>query len=114
MEIVGSENFDLDLGRRLFVIVCFLLFLWYFLNLLATRIKTGQFKIPEFLNKKFPGLKNIDLGGEDQLYKIKVIQRQIMPDGSEFMVIDVNDRHILVSKHIQSGINYISDLKDKS
>lgn len=81
---------------------------------MATRIKTGQFKIPEFINKRFPGLKNIDLGGEEQLYNIKVIQRQIMPDGSEFMVIDVDDRHILVSKHIQSGINYISDLKDKA
>lgn len=113
MDIVGSESFDLDLGRRLFIIVAFLLFLWYFLNLIVTRVQSGQLKLPKFLTKSFPNLKNLETT-KDDLYDINVVQRKILPDGSEFMVVDIDGRHILVSRHIQSGINYITNLKDKS
>ena len=113
MEAIGSESFDLDLGRRLFIIVCFLLFMWYFLNLLVTKVKSGQWQMPEFLTSKFPSLKQIDIPGSEELYNINVIQRKPMPDGSEFMVLDIDGRHVLVSKHIQSGINYITDLEKK-
>lgn len=114
MEAIGSESFDLDLGRRLFIIVCFLIFMWYFLNLMVNKIKSGRWQIPEFLSKSFPGLKQLDIPGSKDLYNINIIQRKSMPDGSEFLVADIDGRHILLSKHIQSGINYITDLQSKS
>jgi hypothetical protein len=111
MEGVGVSSFDLDLGRRVLIMIIFLVGIWYVLNLFVTQIKSGKMKIPQFLLTKFPGLKNIDHSQFTNLYDIKVVQRQVMPDGYEMMVIDINDRHILLSKHIQSGVQYITDLK---
>lgn len=110
MEGLGAENLDLNLGRRLFVIVFFLLFLWYVLNYLVTKIKSGQIKIPELLKSKIPALKNLEQDIIAEPYKLEIIQRKILPDGSELQVLDVNGRHVLLSKHMQSGINYITDL----
>lgn len=110
METIGSESFDLDIGRRIVVIIVFLGLLWFFLNYLVHKVKSGEIKIPEFLTKKLPGLKNLDQSGYSEHYKIKIIQRQVMPDGYELMVMDIDNRHILLSKHINSGVQYITDL----
>lgn len=110
MEGLGSENLNLDLGRRLVVIVFFLLFMWYTLNYLVTKIKSGQIKIPEFLKSKIPALKNLEQSSLIEPYKLEIIQRKALPDGSELLVLDANGRHLLLSRHFQSGINYIADL----
>ena len=111
MEGLGANTFDLDLGRRALIILIFLVGLWYFLNLFAKQVKAGQMKIPDFLANRFPGLKNLDKAAYSELYEIKIVQRQMMPDGYELMVLDVNDKHILLSKHVSSGIQYLTDLK---
>jgi hypothetical protein len=111
MEGVGVSSFDLDLGRRVLIIIIFLAGMWYVLNLFVTQIKSGKMRIPKFLLSRFPGLKNIDHSQYSELYQIKVVQKQVMPDGYEMIVIEVNDRHLLLSKHIQSGVQYITDLK---
>lgn len=110
MEDLATNTFDLDIGRRVLIILIFLAAMWYFLNFFVTKIKSGQMKIPDFLINKFPSLKNIDPSGYSELYKMKVIQRQMMPDGYELLVLDLDGRHILMSKHINSGIQYITDL----
>ncbi len=112
MEGLGNGNVDLDLGRRFIVIIFFLLFMWYGLNYLVTLIKSGRIKIPEVLKVKIPALKNLEQNSTNDLYQLKIIQRQTMPDGSELMVLDASGRHILLSRHIQSGINYITDLNE--
>jgi hypothetical protein len=112
MDLASSNSFDFDLGRRIFIIISFLVALWYGLNLLVTQIKTKQIKIPKFLLAKIPALENIAISDSDEFYKIEIIQRKTLADGSEFLVLDVNGRHILVSKHIQSGINFIANLND--
>lgn len=110
MEGLATNTFDLDIGRRALIIIIFLAALWYFLNFFVTKVKSGQFKIPDYLINKFPGLKNIDPSGYSELYKMKIIQRQMMPDGYELMVLEVDERHILLSKHINSGVQYLAEL----
>jgi CRISPR/Cas system CSM-associated protein Csm4 (group 5 of RAMP superfamily) len=112
MELTTSDSFDFDIGRRIFIIISFLVALWYGLNLLVNRIKSKQIKIPKFLLNKIPALENIAISESSDLYQIEIIQRKTLADGSEFLILDVNGRHLLVSKHIQSGINYIADLND--
>jgi|GEM_PF-5486199 len=112
MDLASADTFDFDLGRRIFIIVSFLFGMWFGLNLLIAKIKSKQIKIPKFLLAKIPALENIAISDSDELYKIEIIQRKTLADGSEFLVLDVNGRHILVSKHIQSGINFIANLND--
>jgi hypothetical protein len=111
MEGVGVSSFDLDLGRRVLIMIIFLVGMWYVLNLIVSQIKSGKMKIPPFLLNKFPALRNIDHSQYTNSYDIKIIQRQVMTDGYEMIVIEINERHILLSKHIQSGVQYITDLK---
>jgi hypothetical protein len=112
MDLAGDNSFDFDLGRRIFIIISFLLFLWFGLNILVHKIKSKQIKIPKFLLDRIPALENIAASDSSDLYQIEIIQRKQLADGSEFLVVDVNGRHILVSKHIQSGINFIANLND--
>jgi hypothetical protein len=112
MDLASTDTFDFDLGRRLFIIVSFLVGMWFGLNLLVSKIKSKQIKIPKFLLAKIPALENIAVSDSDELYKIEIIQRKTLADGSEFLVLDINGRHLLVSKHIQSGINFIAILND--
>jgi hypothetical protein len=76
MEGLGSHNLDLDIGRRLLVIIFFLLFLWYALNYLVARIKSGQIKIPELLKAKIPALKNLEQNLAGELYNLEIIQKK--------------------------------------
>lgn len=110
MEKIGSDGIAYDFGSRLLIIICFLLFLWYFLNFLVNKIKTGQLKIPEFLLHKMPSLKALTEQKELNLYKMEIIQTKILPDGSELMVLDVDGKHLLLSRHIQSGVSFITEL----
>lgn len=112
MEDVGASAFNLDLGRRILIIIIFLGAFWYILNLFVSKVKAGTLKLPEFLLKQYPALRNLDQSSYSQLYEMKIIQRQMMPDGYELMVLDVNDRHILLSKHISSGVQYLTDLNE--
>jgi hypothetical protein len=112
MDLVGNNSFDFDLGRRIFIIISFLVALWFGLNLLVSKIKSKQIKIPKFLLDQIPALENIAASGSSDLYQIEIIQRKSLADGSEFLVVDINGRHLLLSKHIQSGINYLTELNN--
>jgi hypothetical protein len=98
---------DFDWGRRLFIIVAFLFALWFFLNCLVSKIKSGQWQIPRFLTNKFPQL---DLLQSNDIYKISIVQRTVLMDGSELLVLDVDGRRILTSKTLPLGLRYIADL----
>jgi len=116
MEGFADSSFDLDIGRRVVVIIVFLLVFWYSVNLLASKIKSGQFKLPDFLTKKFPQLNHFNqLSSQlsNDLYHIEVLQRKSFNDGTELLVLDVDGRHILVSKNIHHGMNYIAELDKK-
>ncbi|MCE2928085.1 MAG: hypothetical protein LW817_00455 [Candidatus Caenarcaniphilales bacterium] len=104
-----DSNFDLDLGRRITIIVVFLLGLWYFLNAIVIKIKSGQLKIPDFLKRQIPALDNIEKSSND-LHSINILQRKILPEGQELWVVQVDDKKILLSKHIQSGLRFLKDL----
>ncbi|MEY3370211.1 MAG: hypothetical protein RLZZ361_881 [Cyanobacteriota bacterium] len=110
MDLATSNSFDFDLGRRIFIIISFLVALWFGLDLLVNKIKSKQIKIPKFLLDKIPALENIATSDSQDPYQIDIVQRKTLADGSEFLVLDVNGRHLLVSKHIQSGINFIAEL----
>lgn len=111
MELDVAGGFDL--GRRLFIIIFFLLALWYGLNLLVHKIKSGTWKIPKFLLDKMPALQQYSQGQAQELYKMEIVQRKQLADGSELMVLDVDGRHLLLSRHIQSGISYVADLNHR-
>lgn len=108
-----SNDIGFNLGKRLVIIIFFLLFLWYFLNYLVLKIKSGQLKIPEFFLSKIPTLKALTEQKQLDLYKMEIIQTKLLPDGSELMVLDVDGRHLLLSRHVQSGVNYVTDLNSK-
>lgn len=99
--------FTLDLGRRILIIVIFLSAFWFFLNWLVIKIKSGQLRIPEWLLNKFP-----TLNPNNDPYQISIIQRTVLQDRSELLVLDINGRHVLVSKTLPLGLRYITDLKD--
>ena len=113
MEFAGTEHFDLDLGRRLFIIIVFLLLLWYTTNLLVDKIKSGSWKIPKILLDRVRALQQYAASQTQDHYPMEIIQRKQLPDGSELLVLDIEGRHILLSRHIQSGINYVTDLQRK-
>ncbi len=114
---VDSNHDDLGLGWRLMVITVFLSLMWFGLKSFAERIKTGKIEVPKFLqksNKLFSGLASWN--SKDKLsahpkFNLEPIQRQIFPDGSELWVIENEGRYLLLSKTLQSGIRYLSDLK---
>ncbi len=103
----NNSNFDLDLGRRLFIIVVFLFVLWFVLNWLVAKIKAGQLQIPSVLKGKFPQLAALE---NNDIYKISIVQRTVLPDSSELLVLDIDERRILVSKTLPLGLRYLIDL----
>lgn len=107
MELVGSESFDLDLGRRMIVIISFLAFLWLGLNYFVAKIKSGEMELPGFLKKAMPGLDKIKI---EEKHKISLVQRKILPEGTEMMVVEVDGQKILLAKTINTGITYIKDM----
>lgn len=110
MDLIGSEHCDLDIGRRLFIIVSFLVILWYALNYFVNKVKSGEIKIPGFLKHKFPGLEALEQSSSNGPYQMNIIQRKIFPDGSEMLVLDISGRHILLSKTLNHGIKYLTEL----
>lgn len=112
MDLIGAGHYDLDIGRRLFIIISFLVILWYALNYFVNKVKSGEIKIPAFLKQKFPGLEALEQSSLSGPYQLNIIQRKILPDGSELMVLDVNGRHILLSKTLHQGTKYLTDLNN--
>lgn len=81
--------------------------MWYSLSYLVKKIQNGQLEIPDFLKSQIPNL------NKTEIYSIQIIQRKYMPDATELIVIDIDGRHILLSRHNQAGLRYITDLEHR-
>jgi hypothetical protein len=103
---------SLDIGRRLVIICSFLLALWFILNYIVLKVKSGKWHIPAFLLNKFKFLENIVLQQENkQPHSLDIIQRRVFTDGLELFVIEADGRRILASRTPQGSVSYIAELE---
>ena len=51
--------------------------------------------------------------GADKPHDIKVVQREVLHDGSELLIVSVDERKLLLSKTMQNGLNFVTDIEDK-
>lgn len=111
-DTLASSGPEIYLGQKIIVISIFLLLMWFAANYFVNAIKKGKFTLPGFLSKLAGVNLNSQKENSYQNYNLEIMQRKVFPDGSELMVLDVEGRHILLSKTVQSGITYITDLKE--
>jgi hypothetical protein len=106
VEDIGTQTLNLEIVKRLVIILVFLSIFWFVLNYLATKIKSGDMKLPNFLRNKLYG------GTEPsrELHKIELIQKKYLTDGAEMLVVDVDGSHILLARSINGSISYVKDL----
>lgn len=109
MEEVGSQALNLAIGKRLVIIIVFLCVLWFVLNYLTIRIKSGELKLPNFLKNKFYGIGEII----QEIHQIKLIQRKHLVDGCEMLVVDVDGAHLLLAKNLNGTLVFIKELDHK-
>jgi hypothetical protein len=103
---------DFDFTSKVTSVVTFLIFMWLCTNFLINKVKSGEWKIPKFLDN-FVRIKSV-FSNADKRYKINIVQREILPDGSEILVLAVNDRRILLSRSLNQGIRYLTDLETEN
>ena len=103
---------DFDFTSKVTSVVSFLIFMWLCTNFLINKVKSGEWKIPKFLDN-FVRIKST-FSNADKRYKISVIQREILPDGSEILILAVDNRRILLSRSLNQGIRYLTDLENEN
>ena len=103
---------DFDFTGKVTSVVSFLIFMWLCTNFLINKVKSGEWKIPKFLDN-FVRIKST-FSNADKRYKISVIQREILPDGSEILILAVDNRRILLSRSLNQGIRYLTDLENEN
>jgi hypothetical protein len=102
---------DFDFTGKVTSVVSFLIFMWLCTNFLINKVKSGEWKIPKFLDN-FVRIKST-FSNADKRYKINIIQREILPDGSEILILAVDNRRILLSRSLNQGIRYLTDLENE-
>ncbi|MFM7457165.1 MAG: hypothetical protein ACKO3R_00685 [bacterium] len=103
---------DFDFTSKVTSVVSFLIFMWLCTNFLINKVKSGEWKIPKFLDN-FVRIKST-FSNADKRYKINIIQREILPDGSEILILAVDNRRILLSRSLNQGIRYLTDLENEN
>ena len=103
---------DFDFTGKVTSVVSFLIFMWLCTNFLINKVKSGEWKIPKFLDN-FVRIKST-FSNADKRYKVSVIQREILPDGSEILILAVDNRRILLSRSLNQGIRYLTDLENEN
>jgi hypothetical protein len=103
---------DFDFTGKVTSVVSFLIFMWLCTNFLINKVKSGEWKIPKFLDN-FVRIKST-FSNADKRYKINIIQREILPDGSEILILAVDNRRILLSRSLNQGIRYLTDLENEN
>jgi hypothetical protein len=103
---------DFDFTSKVTSVVSFLIFMWLCTNFLINKVKSGEWKIPKFLDN-FVRIKST-FSNADKHYKINIIQREILPDGSEILILAVDNRRILLSRSLNQGIRYLTDLETEN
>lgn len=107
MEDIGSQGLNLEIGKRLVIILVFLSIFWFALNYLATKIKSGDFKLPGFLGNKLYG----DGNNAKEAHRIELVQKKHLVDGSEMLIVDVDDSRVLLARSLNGSISYVKDLE---
>ena len=98
---------EIDFGNKLATILSFLLVFWILSNLVINKFRSGEWRIPKFLENYISIKKNF---GSDKAYDIKVVQREVLHDGSELLVVGVDEKRLLLSKTVQNGLSYLTEL----
>jgi len=101
---------QIDFGSKLITILSFLFIFWALSNFLINKYKSGEWKIPKFL-KNYLSIHNKNFA--DKEYDVNLIQREILADGSELLIIGVDGRRILLSKSMHAGLRYLTELDEK-
>lgn len=103
---------DFDFTSKVTSVVSFLIFMWLCTNFLINKVKSGEWKIPKFLDN-FVRIKST-FSSADKRYRINIVQREILPDGSEILILAVDNRRILLSRSLNQGIRYLTDLENEN
>lgn len=106
MEEAVSQSLNLEIGKRLLIILVFLSLLWFGLNYLAIKIKSGELKLPSFLRNKLYGANS----KTTELHKIELVQKKYLTDGCEMLVVEVDGSRVLLARSVNGSISYIKDL----
>lgn len=106
MEDLGTHN--LEIGKRLVIILVFLSLMWFGLNYLVMKMKSGDLSLPDFLKNKLKGVDNLDL---KDAHRIELVQKKYIADGTELMVLDIDGSHVLLARTVNGSICYIKDLE---
>lgn len=101
---------DIDFGSKLTTILSFLFIFWVLSNFLINKFKSGEWRVPKFL-ENYLSIKNNFIA--DKPHDIKIVQREILHDGSELLVVSIDERKLLLSKTMQNGLNFVIDIEDK-
>jgi hypothetical protein len=111
----NPTNITNSISARFYTVLIFLLFLWLFSNYAVQKIKSGSWVVPDFLKEKFGLLKGVGPSSRlKQKYKINLVQKEVLDDGTEFIVMEVEDEHILMSKTLHHGVRVIKTLEKKN
>lgn len=110
MEEIGTQTLNLEIGKRLVIILVFLSVFWFVLNYIANKIKSGDMKLPDFLSNKLYGSKQ----QSKEIHHIELVQKKYLTDGCEMIVVDVDGSHVLMARSINGSITYIKDLNKPS
>lgn len=98
-----------DFNTKFATVISFLLFLWLLTNFVINKIRSGQWKIPAFL-ENFLHIKNA-FNVADKPYRFSILQREILNDGNEILIASVGRRVVLLSKNLHHGIRYLTELE---
>lgn len=106
----SSTNSSYDIGSKIAIIIVFLAILFLISRFIIARARSQKIKLPKFLSNN-PIFKDISQEKEEAAYKMTIVHREQFSEGNELMVLDVNGRHLLLSKNIHGGIMYLTDLE---
>jgi hypothetical protein len=107
VEDIGTQGLNLEIGKRFIIIIVFLSILWFALNYLALKIKSGDLKLPDFLSNKLYGGSGVQA---KDLHHIELVQKKYLADGCEMIVVDVDGSHVLLARGLNGSITYIKEL----
>lgn len=102
---------DLNLIPRIIVMIVFLVGFAYASSFFVKLVKSGKIKLPSsFYNHNhaspIQGLQN-----SNGNYQINLIDKNVMPDGSELWVVEMNGQTMLLGKAINGNLSFLKNLE---
>lgn len=113
LESYTSQN-ELDITSKFVTIGIFLAIMSVLAYYFIGALKSGKLKLPAAMMNKSFLIKGLNDDEKINKYNMKLLDRQLMPDGSELWVVDIEGRHLLLAKSLSGALNYLTELNTKA